>query len=881
MNFPNEYSKRLNGGHLALMAGSSVSLPPDFSRQQATPKTENYDHHAIRSHVAMLHKLAKAAGVDGILTYTRIEGGGGAYTEQFAIGDADGMADSIIGRSGNHGVNVYLPWVIWRNDLPRGKKGSEADVRAVLALVGDLDADKGKAVSLDDLPLDAPYVVETSSGNCHATFPLKHALTAAEAKPIAIALSDAINGDSGTKDVSHLWRVPGTSNWPNKVKLERGRSPEPQKVRVKVAWSGETIEPARLLEIAKAAKPKDDKKDKGDDSHHTDRATKTFEDLQPEIQKMIASPPFPGEDRSATAMSVFAKLWHRGWSQAEIKAVVERYPQGFVGRYANEAILEKDVARCFEKFEAEGDRDANEAEPADDLPIVTVKPGRLSKLATRAEELLIAATVPIYRRSDNLVRPIIETADASRGRKTKVAALKTIETVYLRDLLGRHGAWVKEERVGKKKTSRPIDPPTAVAATILARVGEWTFPAIAGVITTPTMRPDGSLLTEQGYDDETRLLLVEPPSMPPIPELPTRQDAEAALKLIEDLLVGFPFVDDVARAVALSGIITPVVRGAFPVSPLHASRAPTAGSGKSFLWDVVAAIAIGQLMPVMSTGASTEEMEKRLGSALMKCQPLISVDNISGELGGDALCQAIERPVVDIRILGRSENVRVEAKGTTLFATGNNFIIVGDVCRRVIIANLDPQLEQPELRQFEFDPVLTVLKERGKYIAAALTICRAHIVAGRPDLAPKLASFEGWSDTVRSALMWLGKVDPVKSMEASRAEDPERLELINMMDAWSDTIGVGADKRMKLAGVLLKGSATVTEREGGKQEPENPELHAALEDICFRCTGRRNQPDARMLGNWLRRFRGRVIDKKRFAYRSNEKGGSEWWLETI
>ncbi len=51
---------------------------------------------------------------------------------------------------------------------------------------------------------------------------------------------------------------------------------------------------------------------------------------------------------------------------------------------------------------------------------------------------------------------------------------------------------------------------------------------------------------------------------------------------------------------------------------------------------------------------------------------------------------------------------------------------------------------------------------------------RAYFAAGRPNGAPRLASFEGWSDTVRSALIWLGKADPVASMELARAEDPER-----------------------------------------------------------------------------------------------------------
>jgi putative DNA primase/helicase len=51
----------------------------------------------------------------------------------------------------------------------------------------------------------------------------------------------------------------------------------------------------------------------------------------------------------------------------------------------------------------------------------------------------------------------------------------------------------------------------------------------------------------------------------------------------------------------------------------------------------------------MAAGRTEEETEKRLGAALLAWQPLISIDNVNGELGGDALCQIIERPVVEIR----------------------------------------------------------------------------------------------------------------------------------------------------------------------------------------------------------------------------------------
>jgi hypothetical protein len=877
-----------NNGHIRLVAGSSVPLSPEqVCREPEADPLADADHQAIRSHVEMLHQLAKNADVDGILTFSRIDDKGNVNTERFAIGDADHMADAIIGWSCHPKLNIYMPWVIWRKDLAHGAKGAEEDIRAVLAFVGDLDADKGKkAVGLDGLPIAAPYVVETSAGSYHATFPLKRALPVAEAKPIAEALSNAIGGDAGTKDTSHIWRIPGTLNWPNQKKLDRGRPGTPQKVTVKVAWTGESLEPGTIFEAVKGFAGGGSNSNTSDGNKKKGKAG-TFESLSPALQKQIAAPPYSGEDRSATAMSVFWQLWHLGWSQNAVKAVVLDHPHGFSTHYKNDNDLEKDIARCFEKFNADDERDANEATPANDLPVIKVKAGRLSSLATRGEELLIEAKVPIYQRAGVLVRPIIETVDASHGRKTKVATLKSYDTVYMRDMLGRHVSWVKASKdrdaAGGKKKTTPIDPPKDIASTILARQGDWTFPSIAGVISTPTMRPDGSLLTEQGFDEATRLLLVEPPPLPPIPDHPTKEDAVAALRLIEDLMTGFPFVDGVAKSVALSGFITPIVRGAFSVSPLHASRAPAAGSGKSFLWDVAASAAVGQLMPVTSTGASTEELEKRLGTALMKGQPLIAIDNIIGELGGAFLCQAVERPVVDVRILGRSETVRCEARGTTLYATGNNFTIVGDVCRRVITCCLDAEMEQPEFRQFDFDPVDRVLADRGKYIAAALTVCRAYIVAGRPGIAmPRLASFEGWSDTVRSALIWLGREDPVLSMESAKAEDPERLELIDMQEAWQSAMGNGSGSRVKLSAVLVKGSATVKNAVTLEPEPTYSLLHAALEEVYFRSTGRRGQqPDAKMLGNWLRRFKGRIEGGRRFCCQSNDKGGSEWWLEKV
>jgi hypothetical protein len=187
-------------------------------------------------------------------------------------------------------------------------------------------------------------------------------------------------------------------------------------------------------------------------------------------------------------------------------------------------------------------------EPAtlDGRPVMKVGGGRLSDLADQAETLLIEAGVQFYERSNRLARPIVKIVDTFHGRKTSVAQLARIDTIYARDMLCRIAVWVRFDI--RSKTSVRIDPPADVAATMLARAGEWAFPSLAGIVTTQTMRPDGTIFSEPGYDPATRLLLIDPPPMPPIPETPTRDDAEAALALLTGLLAEFPLVGDVDRA---------------------------------------------------------------------------------------------------------------------------------------------------------------------------------------------------------------------------------------------------------------------------------------------------------------------------------------------
>jgi putative DNA primase/helicase len=250
---------------------------------------------------------------------------------------------------------------------------------------------------------------------------------------------------------------------------------------------------------------------------------------------------------------------------------------------------------------------------------------------------------------------------------------------------------------------------------------------------------------------------------------------------------------------------------------------------------------------VLAAGRNEEETEKRLVAALLNGQAIISIDNVNGELGGDLLCQMIERPLVSVRTLGASKLVKIDSRAC-VFATGNNIQMVGDMTRRTILCSLDPNMERPELRKFSANPLEMIAADRGRYIAAALTICRAYAVARHPSPCRPLASFEDWSRVVRSALVWLGCADPVETMEAARADDPITSSLRAVLASWNSAIG----EAWKSAAEIKAVAETRT-----FDSFVHPELNQALKDAAMDRSG---GIDAKRLGHFLGRHKGRILD---------------------
>jgi putative DNA primase/helicase len=388
---------------------------------------------------------------------------------------------------------------------------------------------------------------------------------------------------------------------------------------------------------------------------------------------------------------------------------------------------------------------------------------------------------------------------------------------------------------------------------LLATERRWRLPHVTGIITTPTLRPDGSLLADPGYDPETELYLSPGFQIPPIPEHPSKDQALAALKLLIDLLSEFSFKriggeheKRLNRSVALSGLLTPLVRGSLPTAPMHLIAAHMAGTGKSYLVDTAAMIATGRLCPVITALKSVEETEKRLGAIILSGIPMVSLDNCTHDLGGELLCQIAERPVIKVRILGHSETPDCEVH-TAVFATGNNIAFKGDMVRRGLVCNLETLDERPELRKFNRNTLRQAGANRATYVAAGLTVMRAYLTAGAPEVCGPFGSYAEWSTMVRAPLIWLGEPDPVASVDATQAEDPELADLREVFERWLDELKTDAPYT----------SASIAEAAGVTPSGFNAPV---FKQVLLRIAGDKDGGiSVKRLGEWLRRNSGRVV----------------------
>lgn len=425
----------------------------------------------------------------------------------------------------------------------------------------------------------------------------------------------------------------------------------------------------------------------------------------------------------------------------------------------------------------------------DPRPLIQIEPSELPRMVQEISEAVAGARVDMYQHGGRLVRVMTGVHKTFVGQ-TESLRLSQVHRGYLFVLFAEVARW--ERWSAEDEEWKPAPVPDRVVDAYLDMDGDWGLPHLLSVAMVPTMRRDGTLIETVGYDEATGIYY-DPCGVkfPPVPMAPTREDALLAIEMIKRPLRKFKFVTPADKSVALSGVITAVIRPTLPVAPMHTFSSPVAGSGKGKLVDYAAIIATGRPASVTAAGHSPEELDKRLVASLLAGDQIIAIDNVDGALGSDLLCQMLTQTSLKPRVLGLSKNVEVP-NTSMLFSNGNNIVLIGDMSRRVLRSDIDPEVVQPELIVYDFDPIDEARAARPELVVGVFTIIRAWLLHhGDAAREPPLGSYEEWSHFVRSALVWLGEADPVTTLDKVRASDPRLNDIIGVAEAWRKHIGEG------------------------------------------------------------------------------------------
>lgn len=468
---------------------------------------------------------------------------------------------------------------------------------------------------------------------------------------------------------------------------------------------------------------------------------------------------------------------------------------------------------------------------------------------------------------------------ASLARITDDARALPVARDWLADHLDRVAEYFTAKTVeGEDGVARrvevPEDAPIWAASRIMSKDGERGFSALDAVVTAPTLRVDGSILSEPGYDPASRLLLLaDTPELTAPQPAPTLAQARAALDVLWTPFRLFPLVDAVDRGVVLQALFTACVRPSLPTAPGIGLDAPTAGTGKTLLAQAIGALSLGYTPAALPpAGNQDDESRKRLFAALREGHRVLLWDNCREPLGNAALDAFMTAPTFTDRILGVSQMATLPNRALFI-ATGNNLRLIGDTCRRILPARLDARIERPYAREFDFCPLETVLSRRGELVNATLVLMRAWITAGRPRHGKgRTASFEAWDDLVRQSVCWVATWDrrfgdPLTATERAFALDPETAKLAALLSSWKSVIGT---KPVTTAKLVERSTVSAL-------APDNdptPALHDAVAEIAEE----RGQLNRRILGRWIERHVERRHDGLRLVRGSMLRGSPTWIL---
>lgn len=557
----------------------------------------------------------------------------------------------------------------------------------------------------------------------------------------------------------------------------------------------------------------------------------------------------PGE-RDTTLFQIASDL-AREWPDADPGSIGELFTASLdlMAREAPGAPTSKDVEDKFTRAVENGAGVSN----APEIRIST----DITRMVDQAEQAL-ARVGELYRRGNTIVR---EVADAKPPpeliREVGTPVIQIVPEAAVREKLSQGARWVTAE------DTQTLPPPWVVES-LLARSTWPELPPLEHIIETPILRKSGTILDRVGYDSSTGILYRPKVSYPNIPDAPTMHDVHRSIAIIEDIICDFRFVTIEHKAGFYAALLTPLARTMFEgACPLFLFDASTPGAGKGKLAKIAAIIGTGRFPSLAQFPREEEERRKAITTYALEGDRIVCFDNVTGLLGGNALCTALTEPVWTDRVLGSTKRWS-GPMSIVFYATSNNAQIGADMDRRVVHIRLDPGVEDPEKRTgFRYPDVITETRRVQPLLtAAALTILRGYVAASRPPQHLEAwGSYEGWASFILGAMRWAGLPDIGVAREGLADKDPQAEYQHAFVHGWHELC---ATKRIPGRGPgLTVAEAMSTIYPPKVWERPFPKMAEAIESVLR--LPKQEQPTAIKLGQVLRSMEGRYFGGRKIV----------------
>jgi hypothetical protein len=392
---------------------------------------------------------------------------------------------------------------------------------------------------------------------------------------------------------------------------------------------------------------------------------------------------------------------------------------------------------------------------------------------------IIITNRPIKEITADGIKAIITQNDPptlfTRGAQTVRVNIDENETPFIeimtepamRGKLDRSASFIKLVKSKSKEDAEEYKAiPTVVPREVvqdLMTFPDFKLPALDSITEIPTIRSDGSILMRPGYDTKSKLFYAPDHDLlvPQIPDNPSSQEIRNAVNLILEVYYDFPYDSAASRTNMLAATATPIYRPMIlGCTPLGIITKPQAGTGAGLSTEAMCMITTGRDALMMGAPRDEDEWEKKLLAVLKRGQTVITIDNVDGQLYSAQLARFITAKTVQGRILGQTQDLILPNRATWL-VNGNNVSPAGDIPRRSYLVRMETQADRPWERKviFKHDPIIPWVKaNRGRIVAAYLTLAKAWIAAGKPldDSLPRLGGFEDWVHVIGGIFRYAG-----------------------------------------------------------------------------------------------------------------------------